>query len=623
MESNESIIFRSGLIMGAIVLLALLSMISSVFIAESSKGDAAAINLAGSLRMQSYRIITRLQPLNGAGLHHTSAVEREIVEFERRLGQLWQTGAISLTEDDPRNQTFQTIHSAWRETLKPILKTLATEDSFSTDLLKMMDDFVAKLDLFVTLLEQNTEAKMLLLRLIQGIALFMILVLIFAAMHQLHTRIVVPLRDLEALARKAQRGDLTVRASHVGDDELGVLGRAFNLMAVDLSAMYADLETRVEQQTQALRTSHRSLELLYYTAQRLSEAAPDEATYRALMTAIETLTGTGSVTLCMIDPATHQVTQAFSTRSPVNAIPPFCNRPYCHTCVGDGTTHPLDATGPIFSIPVKDQDRQFGVLIVHNPGLESVAAWQLPLLEAVARHIAATLRANEQANHRWRLELLEERNAIARELHDSLAQSLAYLKIQVSRLHALLGGLETTSEVREIVTELREGLNSAYRQLRELITTFRLKMDQPRLEDSLSEVAREFSRRGRLPIDLDCSGWRYTLKPNEQIHLMHIVREALNNAVKHAHAHRISIQINGLEGSEAVIEIRDDGIGLPAHPEREDHFGLSIMRERIAHLGGTLDFDSQPGHGLRVRIRFTPAAERNAATAITREMPYV
>jgi nitrate/nitrite-specific signal transduction histidine kinase len=60
-ENNESIIFRSGLTMSGIVLLALLSMISSIFIAESSKGDAAAINLAGSLRMQSYRIATRLQ----------------------------------------------------------------------------------------------------------------------------------------------------------------------------------------------------------------------------------------------------------------------------------------------------------------------------------------------------------------------------------------------------------------------------------------------------------------------------------------------------------------------------------------------------------------------------------
>ena len=174
------------------------------------------------------------------------------------------------------------------------------------------------------------------------------------------------------------------------------------------------------------------------------------------------------------------------------AVPSFCTRPNCDVCLRDGVTHPLDFGHDAFSIPVKDQDQQFGVLIVRNPGLESVAAWQLPLLEAVARNIAAALRANEQTEHRRRLALLEERNAIARELHDSLAQSLSYLKIQISRLQTLLGGAKPTPEVRDIVAELREGLGSAYRQLRELLTTFRLKMEHPRLEDSLRDTVAEF-----------------------------------------------------------------------------------------------------------------------------------
>lgn len=613
MESNESIIFRSGLTMGGIVLLALLSMVSSVFIAESSKGDATAINLAGSLRMQSYRIATRLQQPNSTDADHLQTVEREISEFERRLSQLWQTGAISLAESNPRNQTLKVISASWRETLKPTLKTLAASGLSSTALSRI-DDFVAKLDLFVKLLEQDTEAKMLLLRLVQGVALFMTLGLIFVAMHQLHTHVVAPLRELVDLAHQARRGDLTARASHVGNDELGVLGHAFNLMASDLSAMYADLEARVEQQTQALRTSNRSLELLYHTARRLSEAAPDEATYRALMAEIEMLTGKESVTLCLMHPITCQATQVFSTRPRSTAIPPFCSRPNCAACWGDGASHPLDARNEMFSIPVKDQGQQFGVLIVRNPGLEAVAAWQLPLLEAVARHIAATLRANEQAEHRWQLELLEERTAIARELHDSLAQSLSYLKIQTSRLQALLNGVETALEACSIVAELRKGLNSAYRQLRELISTFRLKMEHPRFEDNLSEVAREFSRRGHVPIDLDYAGWQCTLKPNEQIHVMHIIREALNNAVKHAHASRITIRLNAPDSGEAIITVSDNGIGLPANPERENHFGLSIMRERAHHLGGALDLQPQPAGGLRVQLRFAPAAQHPSLT---------
>ena len=609
MENNDSIIFRSGLSMGGIVLLALLSMISSVFIAESSKGDAAAINLAGSLRMQSYRIATRLQQSNSAATR-LQAVDREIGEFERRLDQLWQTGAISPAAGDPRHQTLDLIGAAWRDTLKPALQTLAAGEAPATAYLDQVDAFVAQLDAFVKLLEQDTEAKMLLLRLVQGIALFMILVLIFAAMHQLHTNVVTPLRDLVELARKAQRGDLTVRAGHVGNDELGVLGHAFNLMAANLSAMYAELEARVEQQTLALRISNRSLELLYRTARRLGETALDEAAYQTLLVEVEKLTGMGSVTLCLMQPETGQTLQVFSARPRSTTLPPFCTRPDCAACRGDGATHPLAISAEVFSIPLKDQDQHFGVLIVRNPGLDTVTAWQLPLLEAVARHIAATLRANEQTEHRRRLELLEERNAIARELHDSLAQALSYLKIQVSRLQNQLGSTAISPETSAIVAELREGLNSAYRQLRELITTFRLKMAHSRLEDSLIETAQEFGRRGQAPITVDHAGWHCALNPNEQIHVMQIIREALNNAVKHAHAGQILVRLRELDEGEAIIEISDDGVGFSACPERENHFGIHIMRERAEVLGGVLRLESPPSGGARVQLRFIPVAGR-------------
>ena len=612
MKNNDSIIFRNGLTMGGIVLLALLSMTSSVFIAESSKGDAAALNLAGSLRMQSYRIATRLQDSHGTDAHHAENVAREIDQFERRLDHLWQTGAISPAKSDSKNRALRAIMSSWHDALRPILETSVADASPSTAYLRQVDDFVAKLDAFVKLLEQDTEAKILWLRLVQGMALFLTLVLIFAAMYQLHSGVIAPLRDLVELARKARSGDLTVRASHVGNDELGVLGHAFNLMTADLSAMYADLEARVERQTQALRISNRSLELLYHTTRRLGESAFDDANYQALLAEIEKLTGMDSITLCLIDPTSRQASRVFTAQPQPTERPAFCGRPNCEPCLGEGTTHPLDTGHELFSIPITVQERQFGVLIVRSPSLETVATWQLPLLEAVARNIAAALRANEQTEHRRRLALLEERAVIARELHDSLAQSLSYLKIQVGRLQLLPGGAEAAAQARDIVTELREGLNGAYRQLRELIATFRLKMEHPRLEDSLREVAREFSHRSQLPIELNHSGWNCPLDPNEQIHVMQIVREALNNAVKHARAQRISVRLYNTHEGEAAIDIADDGIGLPAETNRENHFGLNIMRERAAQMGGVLSFHSQPDRGLRVQLRFLPTAHRRS-----------
>lgn len=617
MNIKDSIILRSGLTMGGIVLLALLSMISSVFIAESSKGDATAINLAGSLRMQSYRIATRLQDPLIAKTDRVTGVAQEISEFERRLTQLWQTGVLSRSEGHPRNQALKVIESLWRETLRPILETSASGVAPPMAYLHEVDDFVVKLDAFVKLLEQDTEAKILLLRLAQGLALFLTLLLIFAAMHQLHYGVVTPLRDLVELAHQARRGNLAVRVRHVGNDELGVLGQAFNLMAADLSAMYANLEARVEQQTQALRISNRSLELLYHTTRRLGDSILDDATYQTLLTDIEKLTGRGSVKLCLIDPVTRQATRVFPIQ-PHSNFPPFCRRPNCEFCLGDGSTHSLD-DHETFSIPIRDQEQQFGVLMVRNPGLGSVISWQLPLLEAVSRNIAAALRANEQTEHHRRLALLEERNAIAHELHDSLAQSLSYLKIQVSRLHVSLSNVDIMPEARGVIEELRQGLNDAYRQLRELIATFRLKMEHSRLEDSLKEAVQEFSHRGGLSIELDHAGWACTLNPNEQIHVMHIVREALNNAVKHARASHVQVRLRCRDDGEALIEIIDDGVGLPTCFQKENHFGINIMRERTEHLGGMLDLRSRPGQGLQVRLNFRPVAHRSVQSELPAE----
>jgi two-component system nitrate/nitrite sensor histidine kinase NarX len=234
----------------------------------------------------------------------------------------------------------------------------------------------------------------------------------------------------------------------------------------------------------------------------------------------------------------------------------------------------------------------------------------LPLLETVARQIAAALRASEQIEHRHRLALLEERNAIARELHDSLAQSLSYLKIQVSRLQTLADGTDFAPESRAIIAELREVLNSAYRQLRELIATFRLQMEHLRLEDNLREAIREFGRRGNLTIQLDLAGWHSALDAHEQLQVMHIVREALNNAVKHARASQIMVRLREMPHGEVMIEVADNGIGLPEPFERDNHFGLHIMRERADHLGGMLSLHSRPGDGLQVRLRFIPTTRR-------------
>ena len=129
--------------------------------------------------------------------------------------------------------------------------------------------------------------------------------------------------------------------------------------------------------------------------------------------------------------------------------------------------------------------------------------------------------------------MLQERNAIARELHDSLAQALSYLKIQATRLNKAIDR-EDKITMEDVAGELREGLNNAYRQLRELLTTFRLKIDGSGLKVALESSIEQLRAQNSMNIHLDFALSNIPLTPNEEIHLLQIIREASQNSINHS-----------------------------------------------------------------------------------------
>ena len=264
------------------------------------------------------------------------------------------------------------------------------------------------------------------------------------------------------------------------------------------------------------------------------------------------------------------------------------------------------------SLPIEDARNHHGMLMVEALDENGFANWQKRVLEAVASHIGIAITMSGLHAEQNRIALLTERGAIARELHDSLAQSLSYAKIQVSRLDKLLSQDDSKSDAKTVNTELRDGLNRAYRELRELLTTFRLTMEDQDLVATIRATITEFGQRGRVEIDFigDCPNG--LLAPNEEIHLLQIIREALSNIVRHSLATNADITLRLSETRHITLEIQDNGTGMK--PDQVDlqhqHYGLAIMRERALSLGGKLTIDSKPDEGTRISLSFMPIAER-------------
>jgi len=243
-----------------------------------------------------------------------------------------------------------------------------------------------------------------------------------------------------------------------------------------------------------------------------------------------------------------------------------------------------------------------GVLLVEMEQGRFLEDSEIRVLEITARLLAMTAKYQSHDEEGRRLAVLEERASIARELHDSLAQSLSFMKIQVARLQSKTND----SELAPVVQELREGLDNAYRELRELLTTFRVHMDLRGLGYAIQATIDEFSQRSQLNISFDNRLVNCRLTVNEEFHILHVVREALSNIVRHSGAKNVTILMQLQASGEVELIIDDDGVGYTPASSTYDHHGQVIMKERAQSLGGEVEVMARRYGGTRVHLYFMP-----------------
>lgn len=220
-----------------------------------------------------------------------------------------------------------------------------------------------------------------------------------------------------------------------------------------------------------------------------------------------------------------------------------------------------------------------------------------PLERALRRGLALWHRQQQ-----WRQHALSgERRAFAAELHDSVAQVLGYLNLRTSKLQTLASAHES-AEIQALADDLALHTRLAFRHTRELIGSARLGLDGAQLHEVLESTVQEFEQGSPMVFELDDRSQPLDLTDTAAVQLVFIVREALCNAVRHAHASHIRVQLLRPESGTLTLRVEDNGRGLGALPKRADSFGLGIMRERAERLGAAFHIGDRPGGGTRVEI---------------------
>ncbi|BFM10945.1 nitrate/nitrite two-component system sensor histidine kinase NarX [Simiduia litorea] len=597
-QFGQSVMNTITLSLAAIMAVSLLSIFTTYWITELGDKDAQAINLSGTLRMQTYRIALSISQ------DDDQSAQRQIEE----LRQTWRFPLLVHLKDADISAAvssrYEQASQHWQTIIEPQLAwamALPYDEvrPAIAQLIPALDQQIALTNALVSEFQQSAEERIIRLRLIQIVGFFTIVCVGSLAFYFTRERIEKPLKELTSAADKYRQGNLSHRLHLEGRDEFALLAEIFNLMGESIQANYAELEARVDKRTEDLKRQTKALEFLLSTSRQIMSAYHQPVDHKAIINELAKLIDHADIDICLF---TQDGSQPYYHVG--NNGTPDCSEKSCSECKSEVISgcykDPFE-----YQYNIGRDDRQYGILSVREPLKLDHSHWADQLITSTADQLALALSLADQKALDRKVATLDERTVIARELHDSLAQALSYLKIQVVRLQKTCDKQEYDKQ-QPIVNELREGLSSAYRQLRELLTTFRLKLDSSGLEGALIQTVNQLRERSEMNISLNYKLTDIPLTPAEEIHLMQIVREAAQNALHHSKGTELVIDLVHLIDDHILLMVSDNGIGLPSAPEKLNHYGLAIMKERSRSLNGEFHLGKGEGRGTKITFKFKP-----------------
>ena len=655
---------------GAILIIATLAVMSTLgsgALAWVARSDAEAINVAGSVGMATYRLNFQIatdfsddHPFspslhvgqNSVGAqtnaqsakqdaldfaNKTTAEKIDILsrDMENRLEELQVYQLTSANRHVRINEQLKEIKEQWYQDLKPALLAQDKQGfySVSSRYIEDVNDFVGEL-------QYRNEQRQTWQQNLQILSLLLIAIIVLIGMRRLQKSVLLPIQQLIKANNQFKRGQTQTRVSIKGYREFEVLGSSFNDMAGTIETYQRSLESEVQIKIQHLVKANQVLSLFYDFSKSLTTSQVSLYQLDDLIADFSKALPHLEFTLCIQN---KYITNKNAIVLHGKKMKELCKKLSCESCGIKNGEHTK-------SYPIVHQQETFGELrvrpkstlvmnrffvtdgddnadnhsnITPEQRIQMTEAGSIfpfvsaeldaqndELIVALTNLISTALSLRKQRQQEHQLILFEERSTIARELHDSLAQSLSYLKIQVSVLERHLknvGSEPVQAPVYQNIEQIKIGLGSAYQQLRDLLVTFRLTIDNDNFDEALRDAASEFASKGDFNMTVHNRIMTLNLSATEQIDLIQIAREALSNISRHAKAKNVEIQLAYEDGDKYIVmSIIDDGVGMSGSVDQTQHHGLIIMKERAHNIGGEfIVTDNQP-QGTIVTVRFAP-----------------
>lgn len=448
--------------------------------------------------------------------------------------------------------------------------------------------------------------------------------------NRLRNRLLAPLVQLERAVGDVCQGEpwTTLVFDDVG--VLGPLARDLDSLGSELIDLYEDMDNRVARQTRRLAQQTTGLKALYDVAASINQIDDmDDLLLRFLRILKEMAYGVTATVQLMTPDGLMRLVGSVGPDDQLLTESEQLPVPLCHCgkalssgdllCEQDAEACSRRNGRHMYScdeleqvtVPLKFHGNVLGLyrIYIRKPALEGRED-VFDLLSTIGSHLGIAIAKHRSDEEARRLSIIEERTALAHELHDSLAQTLASLRFQVRMLDETLEQ-ETAdpSPARSELERIKNSLDEAHTELRELLNSFLAPVDQRGLIIALEKMAQRFKQETGVSIFFQSSCRQVNMGASEEMQLLRIVQESLANIRKHARAHTVRVLLTCNSEGVYRLLVEDDGVGFdnvrPAGNPGE-HIGLSIMEERARRVGAEIRIESELGEGTRVELTYNP-----------------
>jgi two-component system nitrate/nitrite sensor histidine kinase NarX len=614
-------------------IVALCIIIATLYVGRQLQGGAAAINEAGALRMRTYQIAhlltqtlavaERRVPLNAEAVLVATALESALTLLEEGDSER----PLFLPREAHVRAEMQALRRQWEQRLRPLLDSSldssdpAIRQSHVDGFDVAVRDFVPRINALVLQIEKSNARNTHLMWLFQNSLVGFALAGTLFLSYLFNLLVIRPVDHLKQGMDSMAEARFGVRLPVETRDEFGELALGFNRMADHLRDLYDNLEQRVSDKTHDIEKRNRELAALYEIAAYLSAPADIEEICRGVIDKLRLLLGADAGAVRLLDEHRDRLDIVAAVNLSADFLAAEARMPtgscLCGMASGKGQQIVENTTARagmlphcraeglsvVAAIPIRSQNQQLGIFNLFYYGERQLSADEVRLLEAVGQNLGVAIDNRRLAVRQKDMAVSEERNLIAQELHDSIAQSLAFLNIQAQMLQTSLRAGQIAAASGELA-RMREGIQESYDHVRELLVHFRIRVEHADTAEAITSALEKFEAQTGIVTRFEQHGNNAEPAPGDILQILHILQEALSNVRKHAAADSVLVAMR--HTAEVLsLAVSDNGHGFDPDLVTEDagsHVGLGIMRERARRIGAGLDIDARPGHGTCITL---------------------